>query len=250
MPDTVDTNTIQESLRPERVAVDMGKPPDALTAPDTVTEAPDQAIEVDTIPKTSAALKPATIDSVQRDTLPELTIQTATLEPEPGLVSEETGSRVTVDTIPVAWVKSTTRILPRQDRFLVAITDPDTLMALNQYNLAAQYWKLKKQENPDHFTIVLMYACSGATIDSIKNILPRPNELFILPRDVDNRSCFIVCWGDFRTRNAAEKQFESIPGWFAENGLAPMIRPLFKIDRLTRLSLTRLIIDYDHIKRE
>ncbi|NIA18766.1 MAG: hypothetical protein GWO85_01565 [Simkaniaceae bacterium] len=224
----------------------------AEAAVDTViqSQSKDNSIVVDTIPKTSEALKPALPNSVQHDSLPELTVQPDTLEPEPDIVSEEAESHVTVDTIPVEWVKSTTRILPQQDTFLVAITDPDTLMALNQYNLAAQYWKLKKRQDPDHFTIVLMYACSGATIDSIKKILPRPNELFILPRDVDNRSCFIVCWGDFRTREAAGKQFESIPGWFAENGLAPMIRPLFKIDRLTRLSLTRLIIDYDHIKRE
>jgi len=226
--------------------------PSAVTEIDTITlpKFVDEPIIVDLIPEPEIVIVPVIQDTVRTDSIHENIFKPDTLMPEPGIVLEETDPIMTIDTIPIEWVKDTMRILPPQDTIVVVITDPDTLMAMNQYNLAAQYWKLEKQQDMDHFTIVLMYACSGTTVDSVKKILTKPNDLFILPKDVDNRSCFIICWGDFKTREDAEKRFETIPAWFAENGLVPMVRPLFKIDRLTRLSLTRLIIENDHVKRE
>ncbi len=174
------------------------------------------------------------------------------IEPDPGILTEEHEPVLTIDTIPIQWSPLDTVEIRDDvpDTILVEITDPDTLLILGEYALAAEKWKMEKEPYMDHFTIVLMTACSRATIDTVLSILPNREDMYLLPRDIDSRSCYIVCWGDFETRDEAENRFSNIPSWFAENGVVPMVRPLFKIDRLTRLSLTRLIIEKDHIKRE
>lgn len=232
------------------------------TAPDTlvvmaVEPQPEEETSIDSIPQPEVVIVETTTTAIHNVPIVRLEQEPPVTETRLDTIVSDSGdlieppvAEVMIDTIPVQWVKDTTKIYSPQDTVVVAITDPDTLMVLRQYNLAAQYWKLEKLQNMDHFTIVLMYACSGATVDSAKNILSNPNDMFILPKDVDNRSCYIVCWGDFETRKQAEERFTMVPNWFAQNGLVPMVRPLFKIDRLTRLSLTRLIIENDHIKRE
>ncbi|MFQ6604348.1 MAG: hypothetical protein ACE5D8_02230 [Fidelibacterota bacterium] len=148
------------------------------------------------------------------------------------------------DTTPVV-VKTDTleTVTQNRDSLLVMIDDPALLFKMKEYERAAQRWDAEKKQSYSRFTIVLMYACSPATIDTVLNIIPDPEELFILPKTIEEQGCYIICWGDFETRQMADAQYLSLPPWFAEHGLSPMVRPFFKIDQLTRLTMTRLIMN-------
>ncbi len=132
---------------------------------------------------------------------------------------------------------------PNRDSLVALIEDPALLFKMKEYNLAARRWYDQKKLSYSRFTIVLMYACSPATIDTVLSVIPEPEELFILPKMIEEQGCYIICWGDFETRQMADAQYLSLPPWFAEHGLSPMVRPFFKIDQLTRLTMTRLIMN-------
>lgn len=121
---------------------------------------------------------------------------------------------------------------------------------LGKYPEAAVAWKSEKQASSNHFTVMLMYACSDKSIEEVRSRLNQSGEIFLLPHEVDGRVCSVICWGDFKDRRQAINQFEKLPQWFADNGLVPVVRPIFMVDQITRLSLTRLIYNQDHIKRE
>jgi len=130
------------------------------------------------------------------------------------------------------------------------ITDPMTLFKRRQYSLAAQYWHAQKSATPQRFTVVLMSACAEQTILRAYDELGKPDNFFLLPKDINGRKCYIICWGDFADRETAEELFRKIPPWFAESGLVPVIRPLFKIEQLTRLAMTRLQLKPEHVPNQ
>ncbi|GEM_PF-54137 len=130
------------------------------------------------------------------------------------------------------------------------ITDPMVLFRRRQYSSAAQLWHTQKSATPQRFTVILMSACAEQMILKAYEELGKPDNFFLLPRDIDGQRCYILCWGDFADYETAEELFRKIPPWFAENGLVPVIRPLFKIERLTRLAMTRLQLKPEYVPNQ
>ena len=48
-------------------------------------------------------------------------------------------------------------------------------------------------------------------------------RMFILPKEINGRDCFIVFWGLYATKNEALKALSSIPAFFKNQGVKPTL---------------------------
>jgi len=108
------------------------------------------------------------------------------------------------------------------------------LFKSGDYWEAASIWGQEKKLRPAHYTIILLFGCEETTIKNAYRQLDKPADFFLLPRYINDRQCYTICWGDFTALSAARQWFGEIPRWFADNGAKPMIRSFSKIRMTTK----------------
>jgi hypothetical protein len=99
------------------------------------------------------------------------------------------------------------------------------------FHEAAQAWYSEKKAAivPGRHTIVLEYVCMDSTIRNAHKALNQSDELFILPKTIKSRSCYIVCLGEYPDWETAKAQLSEIPSWFIENEAKPTVRLLIEL---------------------
>jgi len=111
----------------------------------------------------------------------------------------------------------------------VSPPDPRKLFQAGQFHEAAQAWQKAKQVSPAGYTIVLEYVCLDQTIRNAYQAVEASPDLFLLPKQIQERDCFIICLGGFPDEATAQEQLANLPSWFEENGAQPRVRPLAKL---------------------
>lgn len=91
-------------------------------------------------------------------------------------------------------------------------------LAKGDYKSAAEAFKAIYSKKKGGFTVVIMLACESESITKALSEFKNPNEMIILPYNYKGRSCFRVLYGHFKTKEEAEKAFESIPESFKVAG--------------------------------
>jgi hypothetical protein len=119
----------------------------------------------------------------------------------------------------------------------VRTTISDRLAALNKGDLALavrQGEARVKELPPSHWTLRLEIACQGETLKGVTQGFRRDRpDLFVLPiKWHDGRSCYQVLYGQFPSREAAERGMKRLPSTFLTNGNRP--KP-FKISDIPKL---------------
>lgn len=105
------------------------------------------------------------------------------------------------------------------------------------YHKAAEIWGREKKAKPDNYTILMLFGCEESTILNAYRNLDKPADFFVLPRALNNRACYSICWGDFASREDARQWFDEIPAWFYDNQAKPLISSFGRI-KITRPTVT------------
>lgn len=194
---------------------DEEKPVTAAIA--NASQKPDSA---DTTQQKLVQITDFEMDTTQFDTAVWIPPQ----EPEDSmdeLVPQEDSAQVSPDTEAVFIEEEITEIPAlSQDYF-----------ARGLFHKAAQAWYSEKKAAivPGRHTIVLEYVCMDSTIRNAHKALNQSDELFILPKTINSRSCYIVCLGEYPDRETAKAQLSEIPSWFTENEAKPTVRLLIEL---------------------
>jgi hypothetical protein len=89
---------------------------------------------------------------------------------------------------------------------------------------AAVIWEgLLAQEHRGAFTLQLLTACQHDTIRDAQRSLS-PQELYLVTKKVNGRSCFRICVGTFDSRDAAARALAALPSVYRAGGAS--IRPV------------------------
>ena len=101
----------------------------------------------------------------------------------------------------------------------VAAALPDRLEALRKGDLdkaSAQGAQHVKESKPDHWALRLEIACQGDTIRRVQDLFKDEKpDLFLLPMTLrDGRICYQILYGDYPTKDAAEKGSKRLPAAF------------------------------------
>jgi hypothetical protein len=108
-------------------------------------------------------------------------------------------------------------------------TSPQELFQDGKFHEAALAWLEVKQASPEGYTIVLEYVCLDQTIRNAYQAVAASPDLFLLPKQIQDRDCFVICLGEFPDEATALEQLAKVPSWFEENGAQPRVRPLAKL---------------------
>jgi septal ring-binding cell division protein DamX len=86
---------------------------------------------------------------------------------------------------------------------------------------AAQGFASSLAAAPDSYSIQTLVACSPENVQKAVNNVAG-DELFVLPVNLDGRSCYRVCWGVFDSQAAAEAALPSLPPYFQKGMVQPL----------------------------
>jgi len=80
------------------------------------------------------------------------------------------------------------------------------------------------------FSSQAIVACAPETVQkAVANVTGE--ELFILPVNLDGRSCYRVCWGVYDSKESAEAATRGLPEYFLQSGVRPRVTPLDELLR-------------------
>jgi hypothetical protein len=86
---------------------------------------------------------------------------------------------------------------------------------------AAQGFASSLASARDGYSIQTLVACSPENVQkAVQNV--GGDELFVLPVNLDGRSCYRVCWGVFDSQPAAEAALPSLPPYFQKGMVQPL----------------------------
>ncbi len=190
-----------------------------------VSEAPPPVVEAERTVTETAPL-PAVADTVEEKVeVQQVTVAEPAVEkiPEKPTIVEQKQVRKTA----LAKAQPAVKTLPLRN--LKVNQKALTLFETGNYWQAARIWAEEKRQNPEHFTIILIFGCEDKTIRNSYQQLGDPADFFLLPRLINGRECFTICWGDFKSLSDAKQWYGEIPKWFADNGAKPLIRSFRQI---------------------
>lgn len=81
-----------------------------------------------------------------------------------------------------------------------------------------------KKASGGSFSIQILVACSGETVQKAVENVPAP-ELYILPVNYKGRDCYRLCWGLYESQARADSALGSVPDYFRKGGAAPRVVP-------------------------
>ncbi len=193
---------------------------DQSGSPELVETVESQVVETIVEPPVAA------IDTI-REIVESAEVHEVAAVPEESPVIEEIPVEKPVEKPIVKKTPATVKTLPLRN--LKVNQSARTLFMAGDYWEAAQIWGEEKHNLPDHYTIILLFGCEVTTIKNSYRQLGKPDDFFILPRNIGGRECYTICWGDFRKVEDARQWYGEIPKWFADNDAKPIIRPFRKI---------------------
>jgi len=80
------------------------------------------------------------------------------------------------------------------------------------------------------FSVQALVACASETVQkAVANV--SSEELFILPVNLDGRSCYRVCYGVYDSKESAEAATRELPEYFRQSGVRPRVTPLDELLR-------------------
>jgi septal ring-binding cell division protein DamX len=86
---------------------------------------------------------------------------------------------------------------------------------------AGTFSKALRPAAASRFTVQVLTACSPETVQKAIAATASAQELFVLPVNVQGRSCYRICWGLYDTRPAAETA--APPAYFRQAGVRPRV---------------------------
>jgi septal ring-binding cell division protein DamX len=86
---------------------------------------------------------------------------------------------------------------------------------------AAQAFASSLANAQDRYSIQTLVACAPENVQKAVNNVAG-DELFVLPVNLDGRSCYRVCWGVFDTQAAAEAALPGLPPYFQKGMVQPL----------------------------
>jgi hypothetical protein len=86
---------------------------------------------------------------------------------------------------------------------------------------AAQGFAASLASARSSYSIQTLVACAPENVQKAVQNVPG-DELFVLPVNLDGRSCYRVCWGVFDSQAAAEAALPSLPPYFQKGMVQPL----------------------------
>ena len=91
---------------------------------------------------------------------------------------------------------------------------------------ASETWRLKIKSLAATHTILLELDCQKESVFNAYNRIDDKEGFFILTRRRDGRTCYLVCWGKFLSREEALEGLQRIPAYFTQQPNPPQVVPL------------------------
>jgi len=118
---------------------------------------------------------------------------------------------------------------PVKEKTSMAETDPyllpdlsDLIKQMEFRDAAIEYHKIVRHV-PQAYSLKLEVDCVEKSVQMAYQACNFDPRMFILPREVNGRDCFIVFWGLYATKNEALKALSSIPAFFKNQGVKPTL---------------------------
>jgi hypothetical protein len=91
---------------------------------------------------------------------------------------------------------------------------------------ASEIWRLKVKSQAATHTILLELDCQKESVFNAYNRIDRKEDFFILTRSREGRTCYLVCWGKFLSREEAVDSLREVPNYFLQQPNPPQVVPL------------------------
>lgn len=103
------------------------------------------------------------------------------------------------------------------------LPDLTDLVRQSEIQDAAREYYNKVKQFPKAYTLKLEVDCIDESVIIAFRQGDFDNRMFILPKDINGKGCFVVCWGLYSTKNEAIKALSSIPTFFSNQASKPQI---------------------------
>ena len=179
--------------------------------PEPITDIPEYRVEEE---KKVLFVTKKVPDIRVKDTLPaEKTEKKA--EPTQAPVKENAGPVISGEPLTIA---------PEGTKVdLYTLPDLKDLIQLSEFRDAAIEYHKNVRHVPKAYTLKLEVDCVEGSVQVAYRNGNFDNRMFILPKDIQGKSCFIVFWGLYATKNEALKALSSVPAYFRDQAIKPKL---------------------------
>ena len=101
------------------------------------------------------------------------------------------------------------------------LPDLSDLIKQKEFQDAAIEYHKNVRDVPQAYSLKLEVDCVEKSVEVAYQSCDFDPRMFILPRQINGRNCFIVFWGLYPTKNEALKALSSIPAFFKNQGVKP-----------------------------
>lgn len=101
--------------------------------------------------------------------------------------------------------------------------DPLTLFNRGDYEAAGRAWKEELQKAGIRYAIFLELDCRAESLLLAYRQFKQPGDFFILNRQRNGHTCFLVLWGKFANKMAAEAAIPRLPSFFLKQPEQPEV---------------------------
>jgi hypothetical protein len=106
---------------------------------------------------------------------------------------------------------------------LYTLPDLTDLIKLSEFKDAAIEYHKTVRHVPKAYTLKLEVDCVEDSVQMAYRNGDFDNRMFILPKDIQGKSCFIVFWGLYATKTEALKALSSVPAFFRDQEIKPKL---------------------------
>jgi len=106
---------------------------------------------------------------------------------------------------------------------LYTIPDLTDLIKLSELKDAAIEYHKTVRHVPKAYTLKLEVDCVEDSVQVAYRNADFDNRMFILPKDIQGKACFIVFWGLYATKTEALEALASVPACFRDQEIKPKL---------------------------
>ncbi len=103
---------------------------------------------------------------------------------------------------------------------LPVLTD---LIKNSKFQDAAIEYHKKTRRIPNAYSLKLEVDCLEESVEVAFKRSKFDRRIFILPKDINGKSCYVVFWGVYSTKREALKAISTIPSYFREESIKPQL---------------------------
>lgn len=214
-------------LRESPVVTLPPTPPPRHKAPESTAPAPAKAPPAAAQPADQAPVPSPAQSAPQEPKAPEPSEKTAPAAAAPR--GTEAGTPTAKPAAPPQPASSSAAPSPAPPS---AAGSPWDLLAKGDYPAAARAFRSSFQGRKGGYVVNIEVACQAETVAKGLAAAAGSRDYAILPYDLKGRSCYLVVWGDYPDRPAAESALKAMPAFFLQNA-QPRVVPWSKIQELT-----------------